>query len=365
MVRLPELRGLPRGVGARRLLFSILAGLVGLVASTVGCKVDETGLGSMPKLSRDAGFDAVIATGGHASGGAIATGGSGSGGVVVASGGTGGGQPGTGGVPDATGGMTGDTGGTVGAGGATGGEGGAGGGAGEPGTGGAGGMAGAGGVAGTAGMGGRAGSGGTRCTALNCMGCCAGTVCVTTPTAQQCGTRGGACMACGPCQLCSAAGQCAIDPNSQWTIVAQSAQVTHSPPAGGSWDAARGDLGGNLPDLFCEYENPAGDITPTTAGVTSTVTDAYSASWNETITPPGVTVSASALMAAKPAWRIWVGDEDCSNAAGTNCTSGQTACSYQKPISAADLLSGSLTLSNVQSCVSLDLGFVCASPMAP
>ncbi|HXU64131.1 MAG TPA: hypothetical protein VN962_20670, partial [Polyangia bacterium] len=212
--------------------------------------------------------------------------------------------------------------------------------------------------------GGRGGAGGagTKCTSLNCTGCCAGSVCVTMTTAQQCGARGAACTSCGPCQQCSANGQCAIDPSSQWTIVAENAQVTKTPPAGSSWDSARGDVGGSLPDLFCEYENPAGDVTPTTAGVTSTVTDVYSASWNETITPTGVTVSASALMASKPAWRIWVGDEDCAGPTSITCSSGQTACSYQQPISAAALMSGGLSIANVQSCVSLNLLFMCASP---
>ncbi len=85
----------------------------------------------------------------------------------------------------------------------------------------------------------------------------------------------------------------------------------------------------------------------------------FSASWNQTITPTGVTVSASALMASKPAWRIWVGDQDCSNP--NNCTSGQIACSYTQPITSAQLMTGGLSLSNYQNCVSLNLLFQCAS----
>ncbi len=359
MFGLPGLRRACRRVGP---WLALLAVPGWLVVAAAGCGVDESGLGSMPKLSRDAGFDAVVAAGGPAAGGAGGSGGSGSGGAVIVTG-SGGDQLGTGGEPDGNG----DAGGTMGAGGAagavdqgTGGEGGAGG---EAGTGAAGGAAGAGGMpatGGSGGAGGHAGSGGVRCNALNCLGCCAGTVCVTTPTAQQCGTRGAACTACRACQTCSLLGQCTVDPKSQWTIVAESAQVTKSPPGGGFWDSVRGDVGGSAPDLFCEYENPAGSVTPTTAGVTSTVTDVYSASWDQTITPAGGTVSASALMAARPAWRIWVGDEDCSTP--NSCTSGQTACAYQQPISAATLMSGGLTVTNVQSCVSLNLLFVCASP---
>lgn len=346
----PDLRGASRRVGAWLPLVAVSAWL------TLGCSVDQTGLGSMPKLNRDAGFDAVTGTGGQASGGTNGSGGSGSGGAVIGTGGTGTGgtSDSTGGTPGATGGGTGEggmadgaTGGTMGEGGAGGGDAGAAGAAGGPG--------------GMTGTGGRGGAGGTRCSSFNCMGCCAGSVCVTATSAQQCGARGAACTACGPCQQCGATGQCAIDPTSQWTIVAQSAQVTHSPPLGTTWDPAHGDVGGSAPDLFCEYENPTGDVSPTTAGVTSTVTDVYSASWNETITPAGVTVSASALMATKPAWRIWVGDEDCAFPNATTCSSGQTACSYQQPISAAALMSGGLTISNVQSCVSLNLMFICSA----
>ncbi len=96
--------------------------------------------------------------------------------------------------------------------------------------------------------------------------------------------------------------------------------------------------------------------------MTDTVTDVFTANWDQTITPPGVTVSASALMASKPAWRIWVGDEDCSfGKCGTN---GQIACSYQQPISAASLMSGGTTISNYQNCVALQLSFVCQAPSA-
>jgi hypothetical protein len=215
------------------------------------------------------------------------------------------------------------------------------------------------GQAGTAGTGGHGGSAGHSCTPMNCMGCCENNVCVTALSAQQCGAHGAACAVCGPCQTCSTAGSCGIDPASQWTIVAASAQVAMSPPTGGTWDPYHGDEGGPEPDLFCEFENPAGDVTPTTAGVTSTIVDVYAASWNQTITPAGVTISASALMAAKPAWRIWVGDEDCSKA--NVCNTGQIICTYQQPFTAAQLMAGAASISNLQSCNSLDLTLVCAS----
>jgi hypothetical protein len=208
-----------------------------------------------------------------------------------------------------------------------------------------------------------------KCGSTNCTGCCdSNGQCVKQTSAAQCGSMGAACVACGACEICSGGsggpgpgtngGACAIDPNSQWTIVAVSAQLATSPPGGGTWDPPTGDEGGSAPDPFCEYENPSGSISPSTAGVTSTVVDNFMPTWDQTITPPGVTVSAQALMANRPAWRIWVGDEDCLNK--NNCGSlGQIACSYQQPITAAALESGELTISNYQSCVALTLQFVC------
>jgi hypothetical protein len=402
---------------------------LGLVAAfSYGCGVDNAGLGeTSTKLQRDAGGTggAVSSTGiggDTAAGGATGAGGVvGAGGSVAAGGATGSGGDGVGGAL-ATGGITGSggdiaVGGAVGTGGAlamggttgatgSGGVGAAGGMIGMGGTGtggvtatggstgtgglvGSGGMTASGGTTGTggvmatggsngtggAGMGGATGSGGgggIPCGPANCIGCCASDgQCIRNVTAQQCGTKGAACIACGPCQICGSAtvagggsaGTCTIDPSSQWTIIADSAQIAMSPPGGGTWDPKTGDLGGSAPDPFCEYENPAYDVSATTAGVTDTVVDAFNVTWDEVITPPNVTVSASALMAAKPAWRIWVGDEDCVTP--RNCgTIGQVVCSYQQPISADALMSGGLTISNYQSCVSLTLSFVCQAPTA-
>jgi hypothetical protein len=342
------------------------------VAVSFGCRVDESGLAATSeKLQRDGGgtggFAATGSGGITGSGGAVgsggnilgdggtpATGGSkGSGGMAAGTGGASasGGAPGTGGVAGAvgTGGGTG-TGGMVGTGGATG----------------TGGTPGTGGVQGTGGSPGTGGGGGPKCGPGTCDGCCsAAGQCVRNVTAKQCGSAGAACTACAPCEICSgsgsSAGSCAIDPTSQWAIVAVSGQVSMAPPGGGTWDPQHGDEGGPAPDLFCEYENPFGSVSATTAGVTDTVTDVFTADWDQTITPPGVTISASALMASNPAWRIWVGDEDCSTPAKCG-TMGQIACSYQQPISAASLMSGGTTISNYQNCVALTLAFVCQAP---
>jgi hypothetical protein len=379
-----------------------LGATLAVAVVSFGCRIDENGLAATSdKLQRDGGGTGgvvIIGSGGNlGSGGNFGTGGgvlgsggglgdggtsasggtNGSGGVI--SDGTGGasasgGTPGTGGVAGAmgaggvtdTGGMDG-TGGIAGTGGtpATGGASGTGGAistGGTPGTGGAG--------TGGRGTGGNPGTGGSgiKCGPGTCTGCCgADGQCVRTVTARQCGTAGAACVACAPCQICSNSGltgaKCAIDPTSQWTIAAVSGQVSTNPPSGATWDPVHGDEGGTTPDLFCEYENPSGSVSPTTAGVTDTITDVFTANWNQTITPSGVTISASALMASKPAWRIWVGDEDCSTP--TKCgTAGQTACSYQQPISAASLMSGGTTIRNIQNCVALTLSFACQAPAA-
>src|SRR5580698_2160611 len=356
--------------GAYSVAVRALVGAGLLVAVSLGCSGGSVGTG-----------------GANGGGGSVGTGGSsgdvtGGGGTIA--GGTGGtpgtggtsatgGAPGSGGAPGAggvmaTGGVTGAggtaaTGGTTGSGGApgaggatsTGGMTGAGGAPSTGGSPGTGGTPGTGGEMGTGGMVGTGGTGGTKCGAGNCDGCCsADGQCVKTTSAKQCGSMGAACVACAPCEICSnqtssgmgppnpGGGACAIDPTSQWTIVAVSGQVTMSPPGGGTWDPPHGEEGGSAPDLFCEYENPATDVSATTAGVTDTVVDVFTANWDHTITPPGVTVSASALMAEKPAWRIWVGDEDCVSP--NNCgTVGQIACSYQQPITAASLESGEVT----------------------
>ncbi len=381
-----------------------------LVAVSLGCSVDDSGLaGTSEKLQRDGGgagglaatgSGGSVATGGvNGGGGSVGTGGGVTGGGGTIAGGTGG-APGTGGTSATGSGGAPGSGGALGAGGAmaTGGVSGTGGtpatggtpgSGGAPGTGGAtstggmtgtggtpatGGAPGTGGTPGTGGGMGMGGAGGTKCGSGNCDGCCsADGQCVKTTSAKQCGSMGAACVACAPCEICSnqmssgmgppnpGGGACAIDPTSQWTIVAVSGQVTMSPPGGGTWDPPHGDEGGSAPDLFCEYENPANDVSATTAGVTDTVVDVFTATWDQTITPPGVTVSASALMAEKPAWRIWVGDEDCVSP--NNCgTLGQIACSYTQPITAASLESGEVTISNYQSCVSLTLQLVCQAP---
>jgi len=178
-------------------------------------------------------------------------------------------------------------------------------------------------------------------------------------TAKLCGAMGAACAPCGGCQICTTMGQCKIDTASRWTIVAVSAQLPDR-ISGRNWDRNFGDMGGLQPDPFCEYENPAGQVTTTTAGTTDTLQDTFNPTWNQTITPVGVTVAASTLMSTNPTWQIWVGDDDgCSGIGG--CL-GDVACTIRQAITEAQLTSGQLVVSNHQSCNSVTLKFVCQAP---
>jgi len=345
-----------------RLQVARVVAVVGL--ATVGiasCGVDSSGLNSMPFLPHDASSadtaGAAGATGsagsagssaGTAGGGGSATGIAGGGGTTAGAGGAGPGDAGTSGAAGSAG-----SGGNAGT-------------AGSAGIGGIGGTAGT----GVAGIGGRGGAGGTvggrggtggvvvPCTPATCSdGCCKdSTTCVRMRSAMQCGAMGAACAPCGGCQICSTTGQCRIDPTSRWKIMAISAELDNS-----SWDRFSGEIGGTAPDPFCEYENPAGQVTSTTAGVTDTLIDTHNPVWNQEITPPGTTVAASTLMASSPTWQIWVGDDDgCTT---QNCL-GDVACTIRQTISEPTLRSGQLVVNNRQSCVRVTIGFVC-QPLFP
>jgi hypothetical protein len=85
--------------------------------------------------------------------------------------------------------------------------------------------------------------------------------------------------------------------------------------------------------------------------VTDTVIDTLNPTWNQVISPAGMTVSASTLMANNPTWQIWVGDDDGALA--------DVACTYRQPITAAQLMAGQLVINNLMSCNSLTLKFTC------
>jgi hypothetical protein len=315
-----------------------------------GCNIDNRGLGTTPFLpNSDAGLSGAAGNGlGGAAGGNSGNGGNagnGGNGGSTGDGGAGGDGGGTGGDGGSGGVVTGEggNGGIIATGGSAGG-----------GAGGAGGMVGAGGMAG--GRGGAGGTGGTTpfCGPGNCAsGCCAGTMCVRTRSAQACGGGGQACRACGGCQTCSNLGTCEVDPSSTWTVVCAAAQLESSPPSGGdTWDRHSGDLGGTAPDPFCEFEMPSGSISPMTAGVTSTINDSFEPVWNQTVSPAGKTIKASDLMAGGKSWHLWVGDDEGGFRA-------QVACSINNPMPSAWLRNGQGVVSNVDGCLSLTVKLVC------
>ena len=73
------------------------------------------------------------------------------------------------------------------------------------------------------------------CGPANCPGCCAGDICVGGDRLVAGGTGGGACDACDPWEVCSAAGACGVDPASEWQISLIDAVI---PPTnlGSDWD---------------------------------------------------------------------------------------------------------------------------------
>ena len=139
-----------------------------------------------------------------------------------------------------------------------------------------------------------------------------------------------------------------------------SAELAATAPGGGPWDPnsnPNSNPPDSNPDPFCQFETVAGPIDDT-AGVTSTVMNSFTATWNETVTPPGATISGATLMSASAKWRLWVGDDDdgCNTPAGCR---GQLACEIDPPLQATWLESGGFTLMNLASCTSVSVTLVC------
>ena len=379
----------------------VAAGLgTALIAS---CGVDQAGLGTMPFLPHDASSadtspaGVAGASGNPGVAGASGTGGSTSGvagtggGGVAGTGGSGvAGVAGTGGNPAGAAGTSGDAGtsGAAGAGGVagTGGDGAAGtGGSGaagvagtvgtggdaaaaprapaaiapaSAGTGGAtAGSAGTGGIAGTTGVagtsggtGGRGGSGGTggagnlhapelrRRVLQGSSG-----VCIRARTATQCGGQGPVVRAVRRLpDPARATGQCRIDTASRWKIVAVAAKLD----TGNNWDRFSGDLGGSAPDPFCEFENPAGQVSSTTAGVTDTLIDTYNPTWNQEITPPGDDRVGGDADGEQPHLAD-LGRRRRQLQPGIGCF-GEVACTIRQTITETQLRSGQLIVNNRQ-----------------
>ncbi len=402
----------PRHYARCARLWSAACALGVAVAAVGGCGVDRTGLQQV-QLPDDAGNgteamargdapadgtsvdgaggqSGIDGVGGGAGGGGgtniggaggdanLGTGGVGDAGATTGTGGSP--NPGTGGVGDAgattgTGGV-GDAGATTGTGGigntGTGGvgpgDGGPGDGLGDGGPGGTdGGVNGTGGVGdagATTGTGGRGGAGGTGCTPATCTnGCCAGTTCITTLSAQQCGHGGGACQPCAPCDRCSVAGTCELDPTSLWDLWAVSATLNAidpnvKAPASTTWDLDSGEVGGTLPDPFVELDILAQPLI--TLGHTATIVDTLFPNWTglptaaQALLNPAAPLTASDLMGER--WQIVVGDDDVGVA---NATSGETMCEIDGPLVPTDFHNGTFTRIGVDSCFSATFRLTC------
>jgi hypothetical protein len=183
-------------------------------------------------------------------------------------------------------------------------------------------------------------------------------VCVA-PSTQQCGRGGVECVACGPCQTCTAAGSCDIDPASTWDIVCVSAKLASTQPNGAAWDPSAPGPNGPLPDPFCQYERVSGLVDPSNAAVTSTITDTLTPMWSQNVTPAANPPTASWLLSSSTGWRLWVGDDDGCTASG--CVA-QEACEIDGPLPKSALETGTLVIENRASCVQLYVKFNCTAP---
>jgi hypothetical protein len=215
--------------------------------------------------------------------------------------------------------------------------------------------------------GGPAGSGGSPiagCDAVSCAnGCCAGTVCVTSRSAQQCGPGGQACQSCGACQRCSATGACEIDPNSHWAMAAASAVLSAIDPndvaPATAWDLPGEKFGGSRPDPFCQLEMPPSSG----VGVTATINDSLTPNWGGLTTPAaamlhpaGTTLRAGDLLPGGMPWLIWVGDDD---GVVSGQSVGELMCELDGPIDAAAFQAGGFTRTNLGACASVTIKLSC------
>jgi hypothetical protein len=237
------------------------------------------------------------------------------------SGGTGG-VPGTGGVgtggdgPAGTSGAAGVSGEAGAAGNAAAGNTGAGGNAGSAGTGGRGGFFGFG------GRGGRGGNGGS----------------------SSCPVAG-----CGPCFRCGAMG-CEPEPAATWKVVCESAIIAPTKPSGNAWDpnASSGPGNGPLPDAFCELTVDSRSKSSSIDG------DSLMPVWNDDVTPGMASLTAAVLTSNDDRWQLMVIDQD-------NATSSMETICTVNHVTAADLMGGSATFTQVDSCTELVLRLQCAA----
>jgi hypothetical protein len=207
------------------------------------------------------------------------------------------------------------------------------------------------GAAGTGGRGGRGGSLG--CTPSTCPdGCCQGNQCITNTTDQMCGSGAVSCHACDPCFRCGTSHSCEPDPSAGWTVTCVSASIKSTKPNGTPWDPATGFGTSALPDPYCQLQTSDSRVRATMA-----LMDTLTPVWNANVTPTtGGGLTEQELVAN--GWTISVFDQD--PAVGPGGPTSELVCSTKPAVDGTTLSAGSLEISNVGSCITLDLAFMCA-----
>ena len=84
-----------------------------------------------------------------------------------------------------------------------------------------------------------------KCTAASCGGCCEGDVCQPGVSASACGSKGDACRACAPTELCGMDGACAQGVQGTYEVTFERAAIDSRKLDGSCWDFPCGD-----PDPF-------------------------------------------------------------------------------------------------------------------
>jgi hypothetical protein len=112
----------------------------------------------------------------------------------------------------------------------------------------------------------------------SCDGCCAGDSCLAGDLSGACGTSGAACVDCGPAFTCSAFGECEVDPDSRWDLVAVRASFSVFNPSGALWDSGAS----GRPDAYVSAEASDADGTGF-AGSTERVDDTTTPVWDELV----------------------------------------------------------------------------------
>jgi hypothetical protein len=163
--------------------------------------------------------------------------------------------------------------------------------------------------------------------------------------------RGGAGATCDNNNDCPACFRCAPKgcepiPDASWTVICRRATIAPTKPNGAAWDAMTGTSA--LPDVFCELKVDSRSRSTSIDG------DSLTPEWNDNVTPLGGELTSSLLMSPENRWSVTITDQD------NSMSSAETICSVTPRVTGADLLSGELTFSDVDSCTELVIGFNCA-----